>query len=130
VLAGNVGDFLINEPRYFAEGDFWLVRRPDGSFLAFHARDTRPWLIKGSSVYCRIEWRTGAGYENRISGADEMSGFSVESRCSASRFTLDGTRTFGPSPRNLDRYPVSISGAGRVVVDVAKNRLSLGKEAN
>src|SRR6266545_2791457 len=47
VLAGNVGDFLINEPRYFAEGDFWLVRRPDGSFLAFHARDTRPWLIKG-----------------------------------------------------------------------------------
>jgi Rieske Fe-S protein len=45
--------------------------------------------------------RTGAGWFRDL--------------CHGSTYLMDGERVFGPAPRDLDRYPVSIVGS-RVVV--------------
>jgi hypothetical protein len=127
-VAGKVTDFAVDEPVYFKQGDFWLVKRPDGTFLALFARETRWWLLDASRVVrCPIRWRPEyihndwAAYSNR-SGA-------FVGECSSSAFAIDGTRVFGPTPRDLDRRPVTVTAAQDVAVDIAKHRLVEGRSA-
>jgi hypothetical protein len=78
-----------------------LVRREDGSFVAFDGIAAR---LDSEQVRWRPEfsWEGSQGWF-RTPG-------------SGSTFSMEGTRVFGPAPRDLDRFGLRIED-GRVIVD-------------
>lgn len=78
-----------------------VVRLDDGSFRALsavspHLGEVLPWLPD-------FVWDGEFGWFRDL--------------CHGETFRMDGTRIFGPSPRDMDWYPVSIEG-GQVLVDL------------
>ncbi|MEX2372443.1 MAG: hypothetical protein WD800_01445 [Dehalococcoidia bacterium] len=81
-----------------------LVRLEDGEFVALSAKsphlgETMPWL-------------TDAIYPGQP--PDEVGVF--QDLCHSETFAMDGTRLYGPAPRDMDRFDVRIED-GRVLVD-------------
>lgn len=76
----------------------FLVRDDGGKFLALYARDP----FRG----CRIEWLQAAQR--------------FEDPCFGSKYSKAGQWLEGPSQRGLDRFGVSTTGDGKVVVDVTQ----------
>jgi hypothetical protein len=66
---------------------------------------------------CTVPWRETFAWPDPETGARRTGWF--RDPCGGSVYEKDGTRVFGSSPRNLDRYPVSIAG-GHVVVDTSQ----------
>lgn len=75
-----------------------VVRDDGGQFLAHYARDP----FRG----CRVEW---------VQTVQEF-----EDPCFGSKYSRAGVWLEGPSPRGLDRFGVSTTTDGRVLVDVTK----------
>ncbi len=105
IRAGRVTDFAKEEPVFFPEARFWLVRQPDDSFVAFSAKDS----YRG----CTVAWRPDFGFEDPRDGMWKTGWF--RDPCHGSVYDPDGTKVFGPSPRDLDRYPVEVIGQEVVV---------------
>lgn len=101
VDAGTVEDMQVNEPIRNIEGRFWLVKLESGEVLALSRRDPRSG--------CTIPWRPDFEFGGREGWFRDP--------CHGSTYSIDGTRTFGPSPRSMDRYRVDIRD-GWVFVDV------------
>ncbi|HKZ86354.1 MAG TPA: hypothetical protein VJ793_22215 [Anaerolineae bacterium] len=75
----------------------FVVNDPVVGFLALHGRDP------GSN--CQMRWVPETGR--------------IEDPCSGSKYTRTGEYISGPSPRSLDRYPITVGENGDVVVDLS-----------
>lgn len=87
------------------KGLVWVVRFPDGDFRAFSGASTH---LGGVVV-----WQTeGQGRWDQYIGVFVEPGHSE-------RWAMDGTRLFGPAPRNLDVYRTHID-SGVLVVELGE----------
>ncbi len=75
-----------------------LVNDSSGGFLALHSRDP------GSG--CLVNW--------------EPSTQRIADPCEGTKYTRTGTYVSGPSPRGLDRFPVTVTDSGEVQVDLTQ----------
>lgn len=104
--AGLVKDFPNNSVTPFRQGQFYLVRREDGGFLALS--------LKCSHLGCSIAWNES---ENQFICP-----------CHSSTFNINGEVLNSPAPRALDIYEISInSGLISVQLDKKKRRSSFTK---
>ncbi len=106
---GPTDAFAVGSVTTVEEGAFHLVRLSDETFIALSSRDSH--LRK-----CVVNWEPDLVWPPR-SGDGSQGWF--RAYCSGSVFDKTGQREFGPSPRNLDRYSVSIVG-DRVIVDTKR----------
>lgn len=97
VTAGSVDSFLPGSVTEFPDARFFLIRSPDGGFLAVHSRCPH--------LGCAVHW---ASEDNRFLCP-----------CHASSFDLYGSFESAPVSRALDAFPVTIEDT-TVRVDTAK----------
>lgn len=121
IVVGRVADFPVGEVvtfRYSTEGE--LLQRPDvrtspntrtifhvvqvtpGEFLALYAKDPH--------LGCMVPWLP----EYEVAGE---TGWFLNP-CHGERYNIRGERVFGPAPRGLDRFSVTLRGE-LVVVDLS-----------
>jgi len=86
VTAGGVAEFAPGSVTAFPQGRFYLVRLPEGSFLALHATCTH--------LGCTVPWDETA---RRFACP-----------CHASLFDIRGDVLAPPAPRALDLFPVRV----------------------
>jgi Rieske Fe-S protein len=104
--AGNVNDFPNNSVTPFRQGQFYLVRRDDGGFLAVS--------LKCSHLGCSIAWSES---ENKFICP-----------CHSSSFDINGEVLHPPAPRALEIFEISIdNGFVRVQLDKKQRRSSFNK---
>jgi len=96
-----VSDLQVGQPIRPEGARFWLVKEPDGGIIALSSRDPR----NG----CTILWRPEFPFEGKKGWFREP--------CHSSTYDAYGHKVFGLSPRDMDRYEVSISGGGQIRVD-------------
>jgi hypothetical protein len=77
---------------------FCLVRLASGELAALYTYDTHPVFRRGG---CQVTWRP-----EDLSGGQRVSEF--RSGCSGGTFDASGKRTFGPEPRDLDQFLVTV----------------------
>ncbi|MFZ5818819.1 MAG: Rieske 2Fe-2S domain-containing protein [Chloroflexota bacterium] len=94
ITAGNVDDFPSNSVTHISNGRFYIVRTPDGGFLAVYHRCTH--------LGCTVPWDQGAQ--------------KFICPCHNSQFDMQGSVENPPAPRALDLFPVIIED-GAVKVD-------------
>jgi cytochrome b6-f complex iron-sulfur subunit len=116
VQAGRVDDYAVGRPVFFSDGRFWLVRQANGGFVAFSAADS----FRG----CTVLWRPDYVFEDPRDGVTKQGWF--RDPCHGSVYDLHGTKVTGPSPRDLDRFPVDLMGP-QVVVHASPQRLIPGE---
>jgi cytochrome b6-f complex iron-sulfur subunit len=97
VTAGPVGEFTPASVRPFPAGKFYLVRLPDGGFLAISSKCTH--------LGCTVPWN------------EKEKTFPCP--CHASTFDARGDVLAPPATRALDLFPVIIEG-GIVKVDTSR----------
>ncbi|HLF72031.1 MAG TPA: Rieske (2Fe-2S) protein [Dehalococcoidia bacterium] len=110
VGVGYFGNFEVGQPVLDREHKFWLVKQPDGTFLAFFARSTH--------LGCFVDWRPDI--DPMRFGREGKGVF--RDVCYGSAWTTTGERIYGPAPRDLDQFPVRLDGTD-VVVDTNPNHL-------
>ncbi len=110
VGVGQVEDFAPGSVTTFQEAEFHLVRLPDGEFLALSSKDPH--------LGCTVPWKP----EFQTMGQKGW----FRNPCHGETYDLAGRHIFGPGPRGLDRFPVTVVG-GAVRVNV--NELILGPPA-
>lgn len=84
--AGAADTFAVGSVTPFTQGRFYLVRMPDGAFLALYRKCTH--------LGCVVPWNPAEGR--------------FVCPCHASAFEVDGQVINPPAPRPLDRFAVSI----------------------
>lgn len=94
ITAGAVDDFPPNSVTHITNGRFYLVRVPEGGFLAVYQRCTH--------LGCTVPWDQSAGQ--------------FICPCHNSRFDQAGSVQNPPAPRALDLFPVLVE-EGLVKVD-------------
>jgi cytochrome b6-f complex iron-sulfur subunit len=97
VTVGPAEDFVPGSVTEFAAARFFLIRAPDGGFLAVHNRCPH--------LGCTVSWEAN---ENRFLCP-----------CHASTFDFYGNFDSPPVPRPLDTFPVQVE-EGVVVVDTSQ----------
>jgi nitrite reductase/ring-hydroxylating ferredoxin subunit len=116
IYAGHVDEFEVGQPVTIPEGKFHLVKQADGSFIALYWRSP----FRG----CTVPWREGFVFADPETGRRKEGWF--RDPCHGATFDLSGVRVFGPSPRNMDQFPVEIVG-DKVYVHAAEQDLILGQ---
>jgi nitrite reductase/ring-hydroxylating ferredoxin subunit len=101
IHAGRLQSFIVEEPQFFTQGKFWLVRQPDDTFLALYAKDPN----RG----CTVPWRPTFSFRDPRSGESRTGWF--RNPCHGQTYDLQGRCVFGPCVRGLDRYPVEVRGS-------------------
>lgn len=109
---GSVDGYDIGSVTQVPAGRFYLVRLGQDEFVAIS------WRTPGTYRQCTIPWRPTFLWPDPENGGALRAGW-FRDPCSGSTFDKDGTRVFGPSPRGLDRYVVSIVG-GQIAVDTSR----------
>ena len=94
ITAGLVDDFPPNSVTHITNGRFYIVRDPDGGFLAVYHRCTH--------LGCTVPW--------------DQTAQKFICPCHNSQFDRQGSVENPPAPRALDSFPVSIED-GQVKVD-------------
>lgn len=84
--AGTVDSFAAGSVTPFTQGRFYLVRMPDGGFLALYRKCTH--------LGCAVPWNPAEGR--------------FVCPCHASAFEMDGQVINPPAPRPLDRFAITI----------------------
>ncbi|MBK8138936.1 MAG: Rieske 2Fe-2S domain-containing protein [Chloroflexi bacterium] len=84
--AGAADTFAVGSVTPFTQGRFYLVRMPDGGFLALYRKCTH--------LGCVVPWNPAEGR--------------FVCPCHASAFEIDGQVINPPAPRPLDRFAVTI----------------------
>jgi nitrite reductase/ring-hydroxylating ferredoxin subunit len=105
--AGRIDDFEIDVPMYFEQHQLFVVRRPDGTFLALYA--INPHNLPNE---CPVEWQGDRVWYN--GQTEKVTGVFL-APCHGETFDIAGRRLFGPSPRDLDRFPVMVDGQNVIV---------------
>jgi hypothetical protein len=94
---------------------FCLIKTPGGELRALYTYDTNAVF---RSQGCVAEWRPDFPYTNPATG--EVSQGWFRDSCGGSTYDRQGKLVFGPAPRDLDRFPVTISskdGVEQIEVD-------------
>lgn len=104
---GYVASSALVGTRLRGDSIFYVVRLPDGDFRVFSGASTH---IGGLVV-----WDTSGA---PFSGTGYVGVFIEPGH--AEQWTIDGTRIFGPAPRDLDRYDWFVDGGGVLVIDLSK----------
>jgi len=86
IAAGAADTFAVGSVTPFTQGRFYLVRMPDGGFLALYRKCTH--------LGCAVPWNPAEG--------------KFICPCHASAFEMDGAVINPPAPRPLDRFAVTI----------------------
>jgi cytochrome b6-f complex iron-sulfur subunit len=84
--AGAADSFPVGSVTPFTQGRFYLVRMPDGGFLALYRKCTH--------LGCAVPWNPAEGR--------------FVCPCHASAFEMDGQVVNPPAPRPLDRFAITI----------------------
>lgn len=113
MYVGDVDDFEVGVPVTFPEGKFHLVKREGGSFIALY------WASPHKG--CSVPWRENFRFNGEICWFRDP--------CYGSTWDQYGVRIFGPSPRNLDQFPVEVVG-DKVYVLATEEKLILGEDPN
>ena len=92
----------------------FLVRLPDGSFIALYDRSTKQQELQGGTCRVLYEETAGLGTLDPIPGL--RGGFVEECEDSRAVWRADGAFAFGTGYGDLDRYGVRVD-AGAVIVD-------------
>ena len=100
INVGSPDDYGIAEPSYFKEQRFWLVKLPDGEFVALYDRDP--------ATGCGLPF--GFGFEHM-----GVTGW-FRDACSGSIYDLTGACFGGPCNVGLNRLDVSMVD-GEIIVD-------------
>lgn len=116
VYAGRVDEFEVAQPVAFAEAKFWLVRKPDGSFIALYWKAT---AFRG----CTVPWRENLSFPDPRTGDTTLGWF--RDPCSGSTWDVDGVRVFGPAVRDMDQFPVEVVG-DKIYVRATEDKIILG----
>jgi Rieske Fe-S protein len=82
----------------------WIVHLEDGRLLGLVGRSPH--------MGCTLPWRPTYPF-NGVEGW-------FRDPCHGSTFARDGTRVFGPSPRDMDRVAIEVDAEGRVFLDVSR----------
>lgn len=106
---GPVEDFAMGSVTEAPEGELWLVRVGEEEFLALSWRDPH--------MGCRVPWNEDFVWPDQETGVETAGWF--RNPCHGETYDKLGRRAFGPSPRDLDRYVVSIVD-DEVVVDTSR----------
>lgn len=121
---------------FIGEENLFLVRLADGEYLALadldaanRARPERrcrvaPMQLTDARLPGILE-RYGSRMSDDAAGATLV----FREECGGAMYDLTGLRLDGEG-RNLDRYPVSVDGTGRLVVDTTKRRCSQREQLN
>ncbi len=110
---GSIDDFVPSSVTTSAEHGFHLVRLDSSEFLAFSMIDPHSSVAyagRADAGDCQVAWRPDMYTQGKEGWFRDT--------CSGSTYDLDGTRVFGPSPRDLDRHPVTVED-GNVYVDTS-----------
>ncbi|MBK8020614.1 MAG: Rieske 2Fe-2S domain-containing protein [Chloroflexi bacterium] len=94
IEAGMVDSFPPGSVTPFTQGRFYLVRMPEGGFVALYRKCTH--------LGCAVPWNPAEGR--------------FVCPCHASAFEMDGQLINAPAPRPLDRFAITIEN-GMVKVD-------------
>lgn len=130
----NTGKMVLDPAEAYARGsvefvgerNFYLVRLSDGSFLALSDLDAAN--RSSPQRRCRVAPLQPADpqlpallerYAARMSAPAAASTLVFREECNKAVYDVTGLRLDSEDP-NLDRYAVTINGAGRVTVDVSK----------
>ena len=88
---------------------FCITQPETGHPLALYTYDPHPIFREQG---CEVSWDAGA--EQTTQDGTVVHGLFADP-CGGSRYDISGHRLFGPSPRDLDSFPVDVSGGGTVV---------------
>lgn len=94
---------------------FCLVHLKTGAVRALYTYDPHPWFREQG---CALPWLPDFRFTDPRTGKSSLGWF--RSPCSGATFAYDGTRVFGPAPRDMDQYPVTMEKVGDseiIVVD-------------
>jgi hypothetical protein len=107
------------EPVLFEDDDFYLVKvvadGEDGTSVTWRALYP---VVPASPRGCTVHWNP-----DRTFRTHDITHHGVfRDPCASSTFTRDGTRLFGPAPRDLDRFPWrrSTGTPDSIVVDTSR----------
>lgn len=106
VVAGEVDDFEVGEPVHFEDSGFFVVRLESDEVIALS--DVSPHEREATDARCTVQWLPEFEFQG-------VTGW-FRTPCLNSTFAVDGKLAFGPSPRGMNRYAVSVAG-GQVRVD-------------
>jgi len=115
---------------FVGERNYFLVRLPDGDFLAIADLDAANRAASGRR--CRTQLTQGdtpdnveliEQYRGRFSADAGGAAAVFREDCNGVVYDIAGKRLTGEG-RNLDRYPVTIDNRGFVVVDVSRRECS------
>jgi Rieske Fe-S protein len=67
---------------------------------------------------CTVPWNPSFSFQDPRSGETYTGWFRCP--CHGSTYSDAGVKVFGPAPRSLDMFPLTISGDGKLIVDVGR----------
>jgi len=108
VDAGMLATYPVLVPRVIAGDDLAVLRLQDSSVVGFY---TYPPGTVGHTEGCQIQWEPNFPPARSIGATNVWF-----EPCGGSMWDPSGHRLFGPSPRDLDTFPVTLD-QGRVSVD-------------
>lgn len=122
--AGPAAEYKQGDVNEFDQEHLFLVRLPDGEFLAFYDKSSRQQELGGS---CRITYDENAGV-GTLAPVPGLGGAFVED-CEGSRvvWRVDGKFSFGNGYGDLDQFQTSINDAGDLVIDLSVRTCTRGK---
>jgi cytochrome b6-f complex iron-sulfur subunit len=115
VAAGTTDQFPPGTKKQVPEGKFWLVNLTEEQggpgFLAL-------WW-KCPHLGCTVPWRDNFVFPDPATGQEKRGWFRCP--CHGSTYTDAGVRVFGPAPRSMDHFDVTIDpGSKRISVNTGK----------
>jgi len=109
IIAGTVDQFPPGTKTSVQSGKFWLVNLTE--------EQGGPGLLalwwKCPHLGCTVPWRDNFTFPDPATGAEKRGWFRCP--CHGSTYTDAGVRVFGPAPRSLDRFPITIDPSTKVI---------------
>lgn len=120
ILVGNVNKLEPGQKLQIVEAKTWLVRlnaeqakrndAPEGGILALYQ--------KCPHLGCTVPWRADYSRDDPRNGQRYAGWFLCP--CHGSTYSDAGVRVFGPAPRSMDTFALSIDDGGNITVDTGK----------
>jgi cytochrome b6-f complex iron-sulfur subunit len=127
VGAGDVPD-PGGEPLKVNEGRFWLVNLLPGEGDPYEAGGAAGGLLalyeRCPHLGARIHWQADFRFENVV-GLDRFKGW-FQCEVHGATFSKGSVRVFGPAPRSMDTFPLTVDQHGNVFVDTRQAILGGG----
>ena len=111
-LFDGVGGDLDSGPICSYTDRFCITRTIGGEYIALYAVDTYP---PARDQTCPLYWDPEDSFDI---GSRVVTGL-FRSRCNGDRWDITGERLFGPAPRDMDQFPLTVDGE-RFTVDTRR----------